>query len=1178
MDFIREISERSLITAENWMKEAISRRSPTEEGFGKMVASMLTNKNDKLILVELLDRCFRADTASRSVEQVKYIFDKYGMAHFFSGSQSFMLWLFLTFGGLASGLSMKFFEDYLRNEVKGVVLKGEASSLNPHIKQREDEGFRLNLNLIGEAVLGEEEAKFRKQEYIKILQGDVKYISIKASTIYSQINSLDYAKTVAELKIHLADIFRAARDNTFVNELGENERKFINLDMEEYRDMEIVYEAFMQLLDEEEFLRFSAGIVIQAYIPDSFGCMEKIIAWSKKRIAAGGVPVKIRLVKGANMEMEYIESSSKHWPMVTFERKTHSDANYKRCLIELMKPENAQAVNIGVASHNIFDISFAYELAKEHGTLRYVQFETLEGMVESTRQTIKSMGQKIVVYGPAAVKENFTNAIAYLVRRLDENTGDENFLRYSFGMEIGTPEWELMRGIFLESIDDMPNIKNTPKRTQDRGIEPPYEKTDFSKFINEADTDFVLPQNRRWAEQIAEKWRNISDIEMEIGSVIGGNEYKDSENIVAVYDKSVWPKENIVGRCHLADEELLAEAVNVAVKGFEEWSAVSFEEKLNIFDKARHLYKKRRGDLIGIAAAEVGKVFTETDVEVSEAIDFIYFYTHAMKSFMDKYPHLAFTGKGICTVISPWNFPVAIPTGGIMTSLISGNATIFKPASLSTLTGRMLCDLLWEAGVPKNALQFISAKGSLVEKAILKDSRVDACVFTGSESTAWKILEARPDLLISAETGGKDGTIVTALADRDQAIKNVLHSAFSNSGQKCSATSLLVLEEEVFNDKKFKETLKDAAMSMKTGSVWNFGNRLGALASLPSGALEKAAADKQGEWLVPPTYAEDNPYMMRPAIKWGVERGSFFHMTELFGPILSVMKAKNLKDAIDIVNQTGYGLTSGLESLDEREWAYWRENLKAGNLYINRSTTGAIVLRQPFGGLRNSAVGLGRKAGTYNYVAQFTNIKEKEAAASNGAEDVLAEKLAEVTGESAELYKKISANYSANVRDIFGLEVDYMKIRGEDNIFRYLKVPEVVIRYYKENSPKDLACAIMALRSLGIPFTVSADDAVSADCEGDCIVTKLSAIGINAITEREHNFYGRFSPNVRVRYLDKASIKREAYAAMYQQAGYFAYAPVLAEGRFELLNYLHEQSISTSFHRYGNLGNRKTYI
>jgi RHH-type proline utilization regulon transcriptional repressor/proline dehydrogenase/delta 1-pyrroline-5-carboxylate dehydrogenase len=1174
VDKIEKIANAALIRASTWLSESVKHRTAFEIEFGQKIRSMLTNANDKLLLVELLDRSFRSAAHGRSVDQVKYIFGKYGIAEFFKPHEKFLIKLFLTFGGLLPSVSMPFFISTLRNDVKEVVLKGEQHALLQHIAKREGEGARINLNFIGEAVLGEVEAEFRRRQYIRALETpEIKYISIKASTIYSQISSLGYAATLDALEEHLERVYRAARDNTFKNAEGKQEAKFVNLDMEEYRDMEIVYVLFMRILSKEEFKSLSAGIVVQAYIPDSYHWLLKLTDWAKDRVAAGGAPITVRIVKGANMEMEYIESSSKHWEMVSYEEKTHTDANYKKYLLHTLSPDVAPAVNTGVASHNLFDLAFAYETAILNGTLQYLQFESLEGMAESVRQTLLKEGLKTVVYCTSAKKENFTNAIAYLVRRLDENTGEKNFLRYSFGLTPDDPAFSMLKNLFLDSVHLIEEVGNLPKRTQDRNTPLEYEEIDFSIFKSEIDTDFVLPQNRRWAEGIVEVWSKYPKIEY--GSVIGGEEDLTGE-LYPVYDKSVYPDARLIGEYHLADGELLKHAVDVAEEGFKEWSGFTFEAKLKIFEKAINLFRKSRNDLLGIAAAEVGKVFTETDVEVSEAIDFIYFYTHAMQKFKNDFPHLNFKGRGIGVVISPWNFPVAIPTGGIMTALISGNAVIFKPSSLSTLTGRELCEIFWEAGVPKSVLQFIAARGSAVEEYIVKDKRVSFSVFTGSETTAYRILSARPDLLISAETGGKDGTIVTNLADKDQAIKNILHSAFSNSGQKCSATSLLVLEEAVYNDPSFKENLKDAAESIKVGSPWELGNKLSVLSDLPGGALKTAVEEKDG-WLVPPVFQGDNPYMLRPAIKWGVERGSFFHLTELFGPVLSVMKAKDLKEAVDIVNETGYGLTAGLESLDEREWAYFRDNLKAGNLYINRVTTGAIVLRQPFGGMRKSCVGLGRKAGTHNYVAQFADIVEEGNPEKGDIYDEFSINLASSLGLPENELKSVSAGYILSAQRYFNRTYDPMKIRGEDNVFRYLPVKEVVVRYYNQEPFKDLAMIILAVRSLGIKLTVSAEEdsrltISSPDNSADNAANKK----VNIVYESEEDFYRRFSDlDVRFRYLSAASIKPEAYKAIYSYGGYFASKKAMLEGRFELLNYLLEQAVSTSYHRYGNLGNRK---
>ncbi|MEJ2469096.1 MAG: aldehyde dehydrogenase family protein, partial [Campylobacterales bacterium] len=245
-------------------------------------------------------------------------------------------------------------------------------------------------------------------------------------------------------------------------------------------------------------------------------------------------------------------------------------------------------------------------------------------------------------------------------------------------------------------------------------------------------------------------------------------------------------------------------------------------------------------------------------------IDFVNFYPYSVAK-MAGLTGVKARGKGVGLVISPWNFPIAIPTGGVAASLAAGNTVILKPAEASILSAYRLCQCFWDAGISKNTLQFVPGRGSVVGEHMIPSRDIDFTIFTGGEQTAYRIIKARPDIHLSAETGGKDATIVTAMADRDQAIGHVMASAFHNSGQKCSATSLLVLEQELFDDEEYKRQIKEAAESMPTGSVWDFGNRIGTLSDLPAGELEKALSylDEGEEWLVKPDYADrGNPYML----------------------------------------------------------------------------------------------------------------------------------------------------------------------------------------------------------------------------------------------------------------------------------------------------------------------------
>ena len=360
----------------------------------------------------------------------------------------------------------------------------------------------------------------------------------------------------------------------------------------------------------------------------------------------------------------------------------------------------------------------------------------------------------------------------------------------------------------------------------------------------------------------------------------------------------------------------------------------------------------------------------ESDPEVSEAIDFCRFYADSA-AYFHNLPGVSASGRGVVVVVSPWNFPLAIPCGGVAAGLAAGNNVILKPASDTVLIAYELCQCFWQAGVPKSALQFAPCSGGTVGARLVAHDAVDAVILTGGTSTAVEMLRNKPTMHLLAETGGKNATVVTALSDRDQAIKNVLHSAFSHSGQKCSATSLLILESEVYHDPSFRAALCDAVESLQVGSAWDLPTKIGPLIRPPSGALESGLKELETgeEWAVMPRlHVSGNPHLVSPGVKWGVQANSFTHCTELFGPVLGVMEARDLDDAINLVNATGYGLTSGLESLDDREQELWSSRIRAGNLYINRSTTGAIVLRQPFGGMGKSSVGPGIKAGGPNYV------------------------------------------------------------------------------------------------------------------------------------------------------------------------------------------------------------------
>ena len=356
------------------------------------------------------------------------------------------------------------------------------------------------------------------------------------------------------------------------------------------------------------------------------------------------------------------------------------------------------------------------------------------------------------------------------------------------------------------------------------------------------------------------------------------------------------------------------------------------------------------------------KTVAEADPEVSEAIDFARYYARALGAG-DTVDGCRLEPLGVVVVAPPWNFPLSIPAGGVLAALAAGNAVLLKPAPEAVLVGWQLASALWEAGIPREVLQFVPCPDDEVGRGLITDPRVDAVILTGSVETARRFLAWRPDLRLFAETSGKNAIIVTALADRDQAVRDLVRSAFGHDGQKCSAASLAICEAEVYDDPAFRRQLRDAAASLAVGSAWDPSSRVTPLTQPPGSALRRALTtlDAGEEWLLEPRPLGRDAPLWSPGIKLGVRRGSFFHQTECFGPVLGLMRAADLDEAIELANDQPFGLTSGIQSLDDREIARWLERVEAGTLYVNRHITGAIVGRQPFGGWKASSVGPGRQ-------------------------------------------------------------------------------------------------------------------------------------------------------------------------------------------------------------------------
>ena len=1186
-------AQRAIELAAELLERASALQTPQERRQQAELDRMVSHADDKATLVEMTDQAFRTHTPARVADQLTHLLDVQGVPRFFSPVEQAMLRGFQSFGEYLPGVAVPLVKDKMRRETANVILPAESDLLTEHLRNRQQQGVRMNVNLLGEAILGEQEARRRIQQCIEALRlEEVRCLSVKISTLYSQVSSLAREHTISKVADRLETLYRTA-DREIEDSSGTG--KFVYLDMEEYRDLYLTADVLCETLSRPGLEATRAGVALQAYIPDSDLVLQRLIQWSRERVGNGGTPLTIRLVKGANLEMERVEASIGGHPQAPYKSKLETDANFKRMLRSLIDATAEGSVRVGLASHNLFDVALGLIWAQECGLDDGIQVEMLEGMANHQRRAISERKSDLLLYAPACYQDGFLNAIGYLIRRLDENTGPKNFLRHAYRLQPDSPEFAELAADFRKSLEMAATVSNQPRRPADRDQTPeqPALAADWSQLINEPDTDWAVPAHSQWAQKILDRWSHRCDDDAAVVPLSIGDQSMECarEELRQSYDPS---RPGVVScRFQAATLEQVKRAVSLASSDSGGWRHTSVDHRQAILREAAQQLRMRRGNLIGAMVADAGKTIAEADPEVSEAIDFCEFYPLTAMAW-DQLASVTTAPRGVVAVITPWNFPLAIPCGGVAAALAAGNCVILKPASNTVLPASMLCEAFWDAGIPRDVLQLIPCDGSVASDGLVTNELVDTVILTGGTSTAKQMLTVRPDLHLLAETGGKNATIVSAMADRDLAIKHVVQSAFGHSGQKCSATSLLLLENEVFHDEQFKATLADAVESIRVGSAWDLSTRMGPLISEPNRELRRGLKTLEDDesWLVIPEHIVGNPNLYRPGVKWNIKPGGFTHLTELFGPVLGVMPYSRLEEAIEIVRSTGYGLTSGLESLDDREIELWKQSIRAGNLYINRPTTGAIVLRQPFGGVGLSAYGPGVKAGGPHYVLALMRITDSTSATIDAEPefgplplDRLAEWLDAATVNQqvdASVGRQVSAAIESARQAVdaeFSGEHDTVRLVGQDNLRRYRPSRAITIRV----SPADSLCesliclaaavAVQAQISLSIEPTREVQSRELLESTADAVPGL-----IHPIEETETQLAERIQQGhiARLRLLSPAVSSSPAVIASGEAFVTIVDEPVLCEGRIECLRYLDEQSISYDYHRYGNLGRRSS--
>ncbi|MGB4136519.1 MAG: aldehyde dehydrogenase family protein, partial [Microbacterium sp.] len=636
------------------------------------------------------------------------------------------------------------------------------------------------------------------------------------------------------------------------------------------------------------------------------------------------------------------------------------------------------------------------------------------------------------------------------------------------------------------------------------------------------------------------------------------------------------------------------------------WGTRPASERSAVLLRAAAALEARRAELIEVAATETGKVFSEGDVEVSEAVDFARYYAATARE-LDAVAGAVFVPSRVTVVAPPWNFPISIPSGGVLAALAAGSGVVLKPAPQARRCAAVIAEALWQAGIPREVLALVDVEEGELGRRLIAHPDVDRVILTGSWDTAALFRSWRPRLPLLAETSGKNAMIIAPTADLDLAVADLVHSAFGHAGQKCSAASLAILVGPVGRSKRFARQLVDATRSLRVAWPEDPRAEVGPVVERPQGKLAWALTELEGDekWLVEPQPADDSGRLWSPGIRVGVESGSRTHLEEFFGPVLGVMHAPTLAAAIDLQNAVAYGLTAGLHTQSPDDLALWLERVQAGNLYVNRGITGAIVQRQPFGGWKRSSVGPGAKAGGPNYLIGLGIWRSRPRGKASSTLhlrglDSRISAVIEAAQPSLD-YERFEWLRQAALSDAvawdreFGRVRDVSKLGVERNLFRYRPVP-VVLRAVADAGLHEVLRVVVAGVRAGSPFVLSVPEGLPAG-----VRRALGELDVRIAVESDAEWIERVvgmpdaaasasssvvlappqpdlephPPAGRVRLIGGrdgvAALHRALAEAVAGDPDLAVYdGEVTSAGRIELLPFVHEQAISITAHRFGN--------
>ena len=875
------------------------------------------------------------------------------------------------FGGLGAKMAAGTIEKNVVEMARRFVVGETPEQALPVLQKLRNDNISFTVDLLGEAALSEVESEIYAQRYLEVLEvlnrekdnwpdkelldqgpeGPLPKVnlSVKVSSLYSQMDALAYEGSLEALKNRLRPLMLRAKETGAL----------VNIDLEQFCFKDLTFDLFMQLCEEPELAGYPHfGVVVQAYLKSAVDDTQRLIKWAKKR----KTPITVRLVKGAYWDYETILAKQKDWPSPVFTKKADTDASFEQ--ISRLLIDAYPLIYPALGSHNIRSIAHAISYARQKGVPdSALEMQSLYGMAEPIRSATIKCGFRQRVYAPIG---ELIPGMAYLVRRLLENTSNEGFMRQSF-----------VEGLTIDKLLEKPTASPSVKPAKNK-----REKDTTEPFRNEPVFDYADAEVRQRMEKALKKFRKSFGRELPIA--IDGKEILTGNVLDSVNPAHT---DEVVVRQHQARMEDAEAAITAARAYFPTWRDTPPTERAAVLTRAAAIMRQRRHDLNALLVYEAGKPWREADADVCEAIDFLDYYAREvirvttpqrMQSYIPGEENLFFyEPRGVAVIISPWNFPMAILTGMTTAALGAGNCVLIKPSRQTSAIGYELYKILREAKAPAGAVHFMPGPGSKVGQYLVDHVETDLLAFTGSMEVGLNLIKSTAEVHagqrnvkgIICEMGGKNGLIVDDDADLDEAVKGVVYSAFGYAGQKCSACSRVIVLDACYD--AFVGRLVEAVKSIDVGDPELPGTYVPPVIDASAERTIREYIEigkKEGKLLVERESPAGGTFV-GPVVLGDVDRKARVAQEEIFGPVLAIIRAKDIDDAIEIALDSRFGLTGGLFSRSPANIEKVRRAFRVGNLYINRTITGAVVGRHPFGGSRMS--GVGSKAGGSDYMIRF---------------------------------------------------------------------------------------------------------------------------------------------------------------------------------------------------------------